>query len=59
MISDIIRYIKIKRLSSGRGHPEYVPIGGSKAYPKPSRRRAAGGAGHLNSASRGGPVLKR
>jgi hypothetical protein len=31
---DITRYAKIRRLSSGRGHPESVPAGGRKAYPQ-------------------------
>jgi hypothetical protein len=32
---DIIRYLKIKQMSAGRGHPENVPAGGSQGYPKP------------------------
>jgi hypothetical protein len=32
---DIIRYLKIKQMSAGSGHPENVPAGGSQAYPKP------------------------
>lgn len=32
---DIIRYLKIKQMSLGSGHPENVPAGGSQAYPKP------------------------
>jgi hypothetical protein len=32
---DIIRYLKIKQMSLGSGHPENVPAGGSRAYPKP------------------------
>ena len=32
---DITRYLKIKQMSLGNGHPENVPAGGSQAYPKP------------------------
>jgi hypothetical protein len=32
---DITRYLKIKQMSLGSGHPENVPVGGSQAYPKP------------------------
>jgi hypothetical protein len=38
MIRDIIRFIKLKRLSMGRGHPELVPIKGSQAYLRHSGR---------------------
>lgn len=57
MITDIVRYIKIKRLSRGRGHPELVPVRGSKAYPQ--RSGAAGGTRGFESASRGGPAPGR
>jgi hypothetical protein len=30
---DITRYIRIRQMSSGRGHPEYVPVEGHHAYP--------------------------
>jgi hypothetical protein len=59
MINDIVRYIKIKRLSRGQGHPELVPVTGSKAYPQRSGRGAANGTGDFDSASRGGPAPKR
>jgi hypothetical protein len=32
---DITRYLKIRQMSQGNGHPENVPAGGSQAYPKP------------------------
>jgi hypothetical protein len=32
---DITRYLKIKQMSAGSGHPENVPAGGSQAYPHP------------------------
>jgi hypothetical protein len=51
---DIARYLKIKQMSSGTGHPENVPAGGSQAYPQPGRG-AADGTGDFGSASRGGP----
>jgi hypothetical protein len=33
---DIRRYLKIKQLSQGQGHPENVPAGGTSAYPRPA-----------------------
>jgi hypothetical protein len=30
---DIVRYLRIRQMSAGRGHPEYVPAEGRKAYP--------------------------
>ncbi len=40
--SDISRYIKIKQMSYGDGHPENVPAGGRAAYPRPSDDTHAG-----------------
>jgi hypothetical protein len=31
---DIARYIRIKKISAGQGHPEMVPAEGRKAYPQ-------------------------
>lgn len=31
---DIIRYVKIKQISMGEGHPENVPAHGRIAYPE-------------------------
>jgi hypothetical protein len=53
---DIARYLKIKRLSTGEGHPELVPAGGSTAYPQDSAGAQADGTGDFDSASRGGPA---
>ncbi|HEY1915471.1 MAG TPA: hypothetical protein VGH27_07840 [Streptosporangiaceae bacterium] len=36
--ADIRRYVKIKQLSQGTGHPENVPVTGKSAYPKRPRR---------------------
>jgi hypothetical protein len=33
---DLIRYLKIKQMSLGTGHPENVPAGGSHSYPSPA-----------------------
>ena len=52
---DIARYIKIRQMSTGQGHPENVPAGGSLAYP-PQGNGAADGTGDFDSASRGGPA---
>jgi hypothetical protein len=53
---DISRYIKIKRLSTGQGHPELVPAGGNTAYPAASAAAQPDGTGDFDSASRGGPA---
>jgi len=54
--ADIRRYLKIKRLSAGRGHPENVPASGRKAYPQRPGSGAPDGTGEFDSASRGGPA---
>ena len=54
--SDIKRYVRIKQLSMGRGHPENVPAEGRKAYPQRPGDGATDGTGDFGSASRGGPV---
>jgi hypothetical protein len=55
---EITRYLKIKQMSAGAGHPENVPVSGSHAYPQPGHG-AADGTGDFDSASRGGPVRTR
>jgi hypothetical protein len=57
--SDIKRYLRIKQLSAGQGHPENVPAEGRKAYPQSPGDGAADGTGDFDSASRGGPALAR
>jgi hypothetical protein len=52
---DIIRYMKIRQMSSGTGHPENVPTSGTRAYPQ-SGHGVADGTGDFDSASRGGPT---
>ena len=54
--ADIKRYLKIKQLSGGQGHPENVPAAGRKAYPQIPGSGAADGTGDFDSASRGGPA---
>jgi hypothetical protein len=54
----ITRYLKIKQMSAGAGHPENVPVSGSHAYPQPGHA-AADGTGDFDSASRGGPAQAR
>ena len=53
---DIRRYIKIKQLSTGSGHPENVPVGGGTAYPQHPGEGDADGTGDFDSARRGGPA---
>jgi hypothetical protein len=54
--SEIRRYLKIKQLSRGQGHPENVPIGGTKGYPQHPGDGERDGTGDFDSASRGGPA---
>jgi hypothetical protein len=35
---DVVRYVKIKQMSYGQGHPENVPVSGRAAYPQSSDR---------------------
>jgi hypothetical protein len=37
---DITRYLKIKQMSMGNGHPENVPASGSHAYAHPGDARS-------------------
>ena len=55
---EITRYLKVKQMSSGTGHPENVPVSGSHAYPD-AGGGAADGTGDFDSASRGGPARAR
>jgi hypothetical protein len=55
--SDIKRYLRIKQLSAGQGHPENVLAEGRKVYPQSPAGGAADGTGDFDSASRGGPAL--
>jgi hypothetical protein len=55
--SDIKRYVRIKQLSMGQGHPENVPAEGWKAYPQRPGDGAADGTGDFGSASRGAPAV--
>jgi hypothetical protein len=54
---DARRYMKIKQLSRGDGHPGNVPASGLRSYAKGRRGRGADGTGDFDSASRGGPAL--
>jgi hypothetical protein len=50
---DVSRYMKIKQMSMGGGHPENVPAGGSHSYPTPGTG-VADGTGDFDALSRGG-----
>jgi hypothetical protein len=52
---DIIRYLRIKQMSLGEGHPEVVPASGAIRYATPGQG-VPDGTGDFDSASRGGPV---
>lgn len=55
---DITRYVKIKLMSYGDGHPGVVPASGSHHYPEIPAQGAPDGTGEFDSASRGGPAPK-
>jgi hypothetical protein len=52
---DLKRYVKIRQMSAGQGHPENVPAGGSIAYPQDGGG-VPDGTGQFDSARRGGPA---
>jgi hypothetical protein len=52
---DIVRYLRIKRMSLGEGHPELVPASGAASYAWPGHG-APDGTRDFDSAGRGGPV---
>ena len=51
---DIRRYLKLRQLSQGHGHPQNVPLRGTKAYPQRPGDGEQDGTGDFDSASRGG-----
>ncbi len=53
---EIRRYVALRQLSHGQGHPEIVPLRGTQAYPKHPAGGAQDGTGDFDSASRGGPA---
>ena len=55
--NDIRRYLRIKQLSMGQGHPQNVPAEGRQAYPQRPGEGAVDGTGDFGSASRGDPML--
>ncbi len=56
---EIRRYVALKQMSRGQGHPENVPMRGTQAYPKNAGDGAQDGTGDFDSASRGGPAKAR
>jgi len=53
---DIMRYVKIRQMSQGQGHPENVPAEGTTFYPQDPAEATPDGIGEFASASRGGPA---
>jgi hypothetical protein len=49
---DVRRYLKIRQLSQGHGHPRNVPAGGTRAYPQHPGAGEQDGTGDFDSASR-------
>jgi hypothetical protein len=56
---DLMRYAGIRELSTGKGHPERVPVEGTTAYPQAPADGEADGTGDFDSSRRGGPAAKR
>ena len=52
---EVSRYIKLRQMSSGGGHPENVPVEGQHSYPSSPGGGVADGTGDFDSGSRGGP----
>jgi hypothetical protein len=53
---EIVRYVKIARMSVGGGDPKAVPASGVHAYPDRPGAGVPDGTGDFDSASRGGPA---
>jgi hypothetical protein len=53
---DLRRYVKIRQMSTGQGHPENVPAEGTIAYPQNAAGAVPDGTGQFDSARRGGPA---
>jgi hypothetical protein len=53
---DFKRYMKIRQMSTGQGHPENVPAAGSISYPQSAAGAVPDGTGQFDSARRGGPA---
>jgi hypothetical protein len=51
---ELSRYIKLRQMSSGGGHPESVPVEGHHSYPAGPGGGVADGTGDFDSLSRGG-----
>jgi len=53
--TDGLRYLRMRQISLGNGHPELVPAEGTKAYPQDSAHATPDGTGDFDPARRGGP----
>jgi hypothetical protein len=51
---ELNRYLKLRQMSSGGGHPQNVPVEGHQAYPKGPGAGVADGTGDFDSGARGG-----
>ncbi len=51
---ELSRYIKLRQMSSGDGHPEIVPVEGHHSYPEGPGAGVPDGTGDFDSGSRGG-----
>jgi hypothetical protein len=53
---DAYRYIRMRQISIGKGHPEVVPVEGRTGYAQDASQAAPDGTGDFDSARRGGPA---
>jgi hypothetical protein len=52
---DAFRYVRMREISMGSGHPEVVPVEGRKGYVQDPGQATPDGVGDFDSARRGGP----
>jgi hypothetical protein len=53
---DAYRYIRMRQISIGQGHPEVVPVEGRTGYAQDLSHATPDGTGDFDSARRGGPA---
>lgn len=53
---DAYRYVRMRQISIGKGHPEVVPVEGRIGYAQDSAHGDRDGTGDFDSARRGGPA---
>jgi hypothetical protein len=56
--TDITRWVKIKQMSRGQGHPEWVPVEGARKYPQDPADEIPDGTGEFDAVQRGAPIVR-